>query len=60
MVAKGKQVYEFGPFRLIPQERQLLRDGQVVSLTPKAFDLLLVLVEHSGCLVEKDELLKQV
>jgi len=55
-----QQTYEFGPFRLIPAERQLLRDGEVVALTPKAFDLLLALVEQNGHLIEKDELLKQV
>jgi TolB-like protein/DNA-binding winged helix-turn-helix (wHTH) protein/Tfp pilus assembly protein PilF len=60
MLTQAKQVYEFGPYRLVPAERQLLRDGKAVALTPKAFDLLLVLVEHSGCLVEKDELLKQI
>jgi DNA-binding winged helix-turn-helix (wHTH) protein/TolB-like protein/lipoprotein NlpI len=53
-------LYEFGPYQLDPPERQLLCDGQPVSLTPKAFDLLLVLVDRSGHLVEKEELLKIV
>ncbi len=60
MVRQAKHIYEFGPFRLIPEERQLLRDNQPVSLTPKAFDLLFVLVENSGHLLEKDELMKRV
>src|SRR5215470_6037067 len=60
MIGQPKQIYEFGPYRLVPGERQLLRDGKAVALTPKAFDLLLVLVEQSGHLVEKDELLKRV
>ena len=60
MIGKAIQVYEFGSFRLIPQERQLLREGRQVALTPKAFDLLLVLVEQSGHLVEKEELMKEV
>ena len=55
-----KLLYEFGPFQLDPPERLLLCDGQPVSLTPKAFDLLLALVNRSGHLVEKDELLKMV
>lgn len=55
-----KHLYEFGPFRLEPAERLLLRDGQPVALMPKAFDTLLVLVQHSGHLVKKDELLKEV
>jgi len=50
-------IYEFGPFRLDPAERLLLRDEQPVSLTPKAFDLLVYLVEHHGHLVEKQALL---
>ncbi|MCI0391994.1 MAG: winged helix-turn-helix domain-containing protein [Acidobacteria bacterium] len=37
-----------------------MRDGERVSLTPKAFDLLLALVEHHGHLLEKDELMKLV
>jgi DNA-binding winged helix-turn-helix (wHTH) protein/TolB-like protein/Flp pilus assembly protein TadD len=41
-------------------ERLLLRDGQALPLTPKAFDLLLVLVENSGHLVEKDELMRML
>ncbi len=53
-------LYEFGPFQLDPPERLLLCDGQPVSLTPKAFDLLLVLVDRSGHLVEKEELLRTV
>ena len=60
MAAQPKQIYEFGPFRLIPSERRLLRDNQPVSLTPKAFDLLVVLVESSGHLIEKAEMLKKI
>ena len=55
-----KQSYEFGPFRLDRQERLLLRDGATVTLTPKAFDLLLALVERHGRLVEKEELFQTV
>ncbi len=53
-------IYEFGPFRLDAGEHLLLRDGEAVPLTPKAFDLLLALVERHGHLLEKDELLKKV
>jgi len=55
-----KHIYEFGPFRLDPLESLLLRDGQPVSLTPKAFDLLVVLVRNSGHLVDKDTLMKEI
>jgi len=51
MAAQPKLIYEFGPFRLIPSERRLLRDEQPVPLTPKTFDLLVVLVESSGHLI---------
>jgi TolB-like protein/DNA-binding winged helix-turn-helix (wHTH) protein/Tfp pilus assembly protein PilF len=53
-------VYEFGPFRLDAEERQLFRDDTLVPLTPKAFDLLLVLVESQGKLLTKQHLLQQV
>ena len=53
-------VYEFDAFRLDPAERQLLRDGVPVALTPKVFETLVVLVERGGHLVEKEELLKLV
>ena len=55
-----KHFYEFGPFRLDPRKRRLMRDGEPVRLTPKALDLLLVLVEERGRTVEKDELLEKV
>src|SRR5205085_10506904 len=56
----SKQVayfYDFGPFRLDVAERLRMRNTEVVSLTPKVFDTLLVLVEAGGHLVEKGELL---
>jgi DNA-binding winged helix-turn-helix (wHTH) protein len=60
MSLQTKHIYEFGPFRLDAAEHLLLRDGEAVPLTPKAFDLLLALVERHGHLLEKDELLKTV
>ena len=53
-------MYEFGPFRLDPAERRLLRKGEPVALAPKAFDLLLALVRRGGHLLAKEELLKEV
>jgi eukaryotic-like serine/threonine-protein kinase len=55
-----KHLLEFGPFRLDPEQRLLLRDEQSISLSPKAFDLLLVLIQHSGQVVLKDDLMKQL
>src|SRR5262245_61831827 len=60
MSQRPKHIYEFGPFRLDAAEHLLLRDGEAIPLTPKAFDLLLALVERHGRLLEKDELLKKV
>jgi DNA-binding winged helix-turn-helix (wHTH) protein/TolB-like protein/Tfp pilus assembly protein PilF len=52
--------YEFGRFRLKPAERTLLREDEPVPLTPKVFDILITLVEHSGQVVSKDDLMKRV
>ena len=60
MSAPAKQIFEFGPFRLDSMERVLLRDGQPVPITLKAFDVLLLLVQSSGHIVEKDELMNRV
>jgi len=53
-------LYEFGIFRLDPAQRLLLRSGIPVSVTPKAFELLVVLVEQSGKLLDRDTLLGTV
>ncbi len=60
MSSRVKHFYEFGPFRLEPFEHTLWRDGRPVPLRPKVFDILLVLVERHGHLVEKDELMQVV
>src|SRR5687767_13795856 len=52
--------YEFGRFRLKSDERVLLREDELVSLTPKAFDILLALLENDGRIVPKDDLMKKV
>ena len=54
------RLYEFGPFRLDPAERKLLRGNEIVPLTPKAFDTLLLLVLNSGHLLEKDDLIRML
>src|SRR5262249_45904542 len=55
-----RPVYEFGPFRLELAEFRLLRDGSDQKLRAKLFDLLVVLVEHAGEMVEKGALLNAV
>jgi len=60
MLKETKQLYEFGPFRLDVDERLLMRDGRMTPLPPKVFDTLLVLVENSGRVVTKDELMQSL
>jgi DNA-binding winged helix-turn-helix (wHTH) protein len=51
---------EFGRFRVLLRQRQLVADGRPIELGTRAFDLLLVLLEADGALVTKDELLSRV
>ena len=60
MDERQQRVYEFGPFQLDARRRLLLRQDRSVPLTPKALELLLVLIEHSGHVVEKDELMRRL
>jgi DNA-binding winged helix-turn-helix (wHTH) protein/Tfp pilus assembly protein PilF len=52
--------YKFGPYRLLPLERLLIRNGAPVALTPKLFETLLIFVRHRGNLLTKDELMKMI
>ena len=52
--------YEFGPFRIDSSDRQLWHQGSPVHLTPKAFELLVVLVESRGRLLKKQDLIERV
>ncbi|HEX4388333.1 MAG TPA: transcriptional regulator, partial [Steroidobacteraceae bacterium] len=51
-------VYQFREFELDPAERRLTGAGTPIALTPKVFDTLVLLVQRSGHLVTKDELMK--
>ena len=53
-----KHLLEFGPFRMDLEERVLMRDQETITLSPKAFETLLVLVQHSEYVVLKDDLMK--
>lgn len=55
-----KRPYRFGSFYLDPVERVLLRDEREVPLTSKAFEMLLMLVERAGHVVEKEELMRRL
>ncbi|HYN22032.1 MAG TPA: winged helix-turn-helix domain-containing protein, partial [Thermoanaerobaculia bacterium] len=55
-----KRTYRFEGFVVDPMRRVLLRDGETVPITPKAFSILLVLIERSGEVVAKEELIQRV
>jgi DNA-binding winged helix-turn-helix (wHTH) protein len=54
---KTKVLYEFGKFRCDPREHLLLCEGKPVSLAPKSFEILVVLIQNHGRLLTKDELM---
>ena len=60
MKAPTKLFYEFGEFRLDAEKHRLLREGEIVAVTPKAVEILRVLVARPGRLVERDELMNSV
>jgi len=55
-----KRFYEFGPFRLDLNRHRLLRDGEVVRLSPKAIQTLTLLVQNPGKLLEREALMQAV
>jgi DNA-binding winged helix-turn-helix (wHTH) protein/TolB-like protein/Tfp pilus assembly protein PilF len=60
MNAPDVEAYSFGPFVLVPRERQLRRGSVPIPLAAKAFDVLLALVRNHGRLVTKEALLEEV
>ncbi|MEW6128254.1 MAG: tetratricopeptide repeat protein [Acidobacteriota bacterium] len=56
----NQQIFEFGEFRLDAGERLLSHNGAAVSLTPKAFETLLVLVQNHGHVLTREQLLNEV
>jgi len=58
--AAAEATLEFGRFRVLLRQRQLLADGAPIELGTRGFDLLLVLLEADGSLVTKDELVSRV
>src|SRR5712691_1247893 len=52
--------FRFGPFSLDSGTRQLLSDRHEVSLSPKAFQLLLLLVENRSRAMSRSELQQQL
>lgn len=60
MAKESKHLYEFGPFRIDPEERLLFRGQEPVPLPPKAFETLLILVDRCERVVLKDDLMKSL
>jgi TolB-like protein/Flp pilus assembly protein TadD len=61
MRGRSDQVYEFGDYRIATADRRLWSgNGVPLALTSKVFDTLLYLVEHSGSLLEKGELMAAI
>ncbi len=56
----NRTIYAFGDYSVDVTERQLLRGSDTVSLPPKVFDTLLVLVENCGRILEKDLLMQKI
>lgn len=60
MSQQATDLYEFGPFRIDTRNRLLFRDNQPIPLKPKVVDTLLLLIENSGRVLEKDELIQKL
>src|SRR5438067_10774262 len=60
MSQQTKQLYEFGHFTLDGTESRLLRNGQPVPLAPKVLETLIALIESSGHVVDKKELMQRL
>src|SRR5215813_10061965 len=60
MSPPSKHFYQFGEFTLDVDQRVLLREGNPLPVTPKAFETLLILVVNSGRILEKDELMRRL
>jgi len=58
MAGDPRVAYEFGQFTLVPSQKRLLSDREMVALAPKVFDTLVLLVENQGRLIQKEEFLK--
>jgi DNA-binding winged helix-turn-helix (wHTH) protein/TolB-like protein len=60
MSSKPSRFYVFGAFRLGANERELIREGLPVPVPPKAMDVLLILIESAGQVIERTELINRV
>ncbi|QQS47793.1 MAG: helix-turn-helix transcriptional regulator [Acidobacteriota bacterium] len=53
-------IYQFPPFRLETRKRLLLRGDEVIPLTPKAFEVLQLLIEHRGLVISREAIIESV
>jgi DNA-binding winged helix-turn-helix (wHTH) protein/TolB-like protein/tetratricopeptide (TPR) repeat protein len=60
MASCNGYLYRFGPFHVDPVKRQLLKEGEVIPVPSKAFDMLIVLLENSGQVVERSDLMQKL
>ncbi len=60
MSDKLKLIYEFEDFRLDSKNPALWRGGKAVSISPKALETLILLIEKQNEIVSRDELLDTV
>lgn len=60
MAAEMKELYQFGPFRLEVARRRLSRNNEVLPISSKVFETLLVLVRNHDRVMVKDELMQAV
>jgi TolB-like protein/Flp pilus assembly protein TadD len=60
MLTLQATAYEFGPYRLDPLGRSVVRGGELIALPPKAVEVLMVLIKHAGAVIGKPELIEAV
>jgi len=60
MNSQAGSTFDFGAFRLEIAERRLQRNGETIAVPPKVFDTLVLLVQNSGRLIEKNELMTKL
>ena len=53
-------IFRFGPFELDDRRFELYRDGEVVAIQPRPFDVLVALIKNRDAVLSKDDLLRQV
>jgi DNA-binding winged helix-turn-helix (wHTH) protein len=58
LMDKESRYFDFGPFRVDPDQRLLMRGQETIPVTPKAFETLLVLLRNSGRVVLKEDLMQ--